>query len=213
MQSESRSWVTNGCWRFFCAIHSLLRAIREAWAKFESHRGSSYDHLATSRPRLRKAHQQAHGGRCLTSSSRPASCWVFGSNMSLFPYHTLRNINMFFHENFVKCCLNASNQSYIGQILFLIRNFPVKKTKYSEPVLWTWQFLILRATDTFKLVPKQYPALVPSPFMTLNVEGVKSYLLKGTYLSVKLHETFSAIAYLHWQPQHLIHISDTDPFI
>ncbi len=70
VQSESRSGVTNGCWGIFTTIHLPLRAIREVWAQFESRRGSSYDHLATSRPRVRKAHQQAHGGRCLTCTHR-----------------------------------------------------------------------------------------------------------------------------------------------
>lgn len=60
MWAERTSGVTNGCWD----IHLLLWAIREVWAEFQSHRGSSYDHLATSRPQLRKAHQQAHEGRC-----------------------------------------------------------------------------------------------------------------------------------------------------
>lgn len=50
MQSKSRSEVTNGCWGAFTATHLLLRAIREVWAEFGCHRGSSYDHMATSRP-------------------------------------------------------------------------------------------------------------------------------------------------------------------
>lgn len=92
------------------SLHLLLRAIREAWAQLESRRGSSYDHLATSRPRLRKAHQQAHGGRCLTCTNRgkastehhiysisnPGKCWVSCDTCTFIRYQNITFSNIFF---------------------------------------------------------------------------------------------------------------------